>query len=134
VNRVTVLCRIPKTGRPGNTFAIRGLVTWIAAIGSLREKDDWKRHYNYSLIGVGGRKPVRFFSNAAKWPKHDEPFFDIGFNDFKPYLKFNPWITDLFFGWRNSGSFEIKVRADLKKAKKKPPKDTPDPNPTSPAP
>ncbi len=94
----------------------------------------WKRHYNYSLTGFGGRKPVRFFSNAAKWPKHDEPFFDIGFNDFKPYLKFNPWISDLFFGWRNSGSLEIKVRADLKKLKKKPPEDTHAPKQTSPAP
>ena len=82
---------------------------------------DWKRHYTYSVIGVGGQKPVQFFSNAAKWPKHDEPFFDIGLNDFKPYLKFNPWISDLFFGWRKSGSFEIKVRADLKKLKKRPP-------------
>jgi len=89
---------------------------------------DWKRHYSYSVIGVGGQKPVRVFSNAAKWPKQDEPFFDIGFNDFKPYLKFNPWISDLFFGWRKSGSFEIKVRADLKKLKKKPPSDTLDRN------
>jgi hypothetical protein len=45
----------------------------------------------------------------------------IGFTDFKPCLKFNPWISDLFFGWRNRGSLEIKVHADLKKAKKKPP-------------
>jgi hypothetical protein len=94
----------------------------------------WKRHYSYSAIGIGGRKPVRFFSNSAKWPKHDEPFFDIGFNDFKPYLKFNPWISDLFFGWRNSGSFEIKVRADLKKPKKKPPENPHDPNQASPTP
>ncbi len=94
----------------------------------------WKRHYNYSVIGIGGQKPVRFCSNAAKWPKQDEPFFDMGFNDFKPYLKFNPWISDLFFGWRNSGSFEIKVRVDLKKPKKKPPKDTLDPNQPSPTP
>jgi hypothetical protein len=94
---------------------------------------DWKRHYNYSVIGVGGRKPARVFSNAAKWPKHDEPFFDIGFNDFKPYVKFNPWVCDLFFGWRKSGSFEIKVRADFKKLKKSPPKDSQPPNPGGPA-
>jgi hypothetical protein len=78
--------------------------------------------------------PVRFFSNAAKWPKHDEPFFDIGFNDFKPYVKLNPWISDLFFGWRKSGSFEIKVPADLKKLKKKPQSHAQDPNYASPAP
>jgi hypothetical protein len=83
---------------------------------------DWKRHYNYSVVALGGRKTARAFSNAAKWPKRDEPFFDIGFNDFKPYVKFNPWISDVFFGWRRTGSFEIKVRADLKKLKKKPPK------------
>jgi len=91
---------------------------------------DWKKHYNYSVVGLGGEKTVRICSNAAKWPQHDEPFFDIGFNDFKPYLKFNPWISDLFFGWRKSGGFEIKVRADLKKAKKKPPADAPNMNQT----
>ena len=95
---------------------------------------DWKRHYNYSIIGLGGRKAVRVFSNAAKWPKDDEPFFDIGFNDFKPYVKFNPWISDLFFGWRKSGSFEKKVRPDLKKLKKKHLKDARGPNQAIPAP
>ena len=84
---------------------------------------DWKRHYNCSVVSFGGKKIARVFSNAAKWPKRDEPFFDIGFNDFKPYLKFNPWITDFFFGWRNRGGFEIKVRADLKKVRKKTPAD-----------
>ena len=89
---------------------------------------DWKRHYNYSALALGGHKVARAFSNAAKWPKQDEPFFDIGFNDFKPYVKFNPWISDFFFGWRKTGSFEIKIRADLKKPKKKAPEDAPAPN------
>jgi hypothetical protein len=81
---------------------------------------DWKRHYNYSLLSFGGERKVRACSNAGKWGRGKQPFFDIGLNDFKPYLKLDPWITDFYLGWRKAGSFEIKCRADLHKAKKKP--------------
>jgi hypothetical protein len=71
---------------------------------------DWKRHYNFSLLSAGGAKPVRAFSNTGKRQRGDRPFFDLGFNDFKPYLNFDPWICDLYLGWRRNGSFEIKLR------------------------
>ena len=86
---------------------------------------DWKQHYNYSLVSLGGSKKARIFSNAGKWPKNEDPVFDTGLNDFKPYLKLNPWICDFFLGWRKSGGFEIKFRADLKSTKRKPPAATP---------
>ncbi|PWU11498.1 MAG: hypothetical protein C5B50_23220 [Verrucomicrobia bacterium] len=78
----------------------------------------WKRHYNFSLLSFGGNKKVRAASNAGKREKHDNPFADIGFNDFKPYVGFDPWIFDWYFGWRKDGSFEIKFRADLHKHRK----------------
>ena len=40
---------------------------------------------------------------------------DIGFNDFKPYLKIAPPKVDVYLGWRKNGSFEIKARPDLRK-------------------
>jgi hypothetical protein len=83
---------------------------------------DWKRHYDYSVLSLGGEKLARTWSNSAKWDPHKQPFFDIGFNDFKPYFKLDPWISDFYLGWRRNGSFEIKVRAELSKAKKKPSK------------
>jgi hypothetical protein len=72
----------------------------------------WKRHYDFSLFSLGGKEPARAFSNPAQREGGDRPFFDLGFNDFKPYFKLNPWRADLFFGWRGNGSFEIKARAD----------------------
>ena len=81
----------------------------------------WETHYNWSLLGVGGRPTVRVVQNAGKWPHHDQPSFDVGFNDFKPYIKLDPWILDFFVGWRRNGSFEIKFRVDLSKSKKKKP-------------
>jgi hypothetical protein len=77
----------------------------------------WKRHYDYSLFSVGGKQPARAFTNAARREAGDRPFFDLGFNDFKPYLKLDPWVADLFFGWRWNGSFEIKIRADRPRKK-----------------
>ncbi|SPE53233.1 conserved exported hypothetical protein [Verrucomicrobia bacterium] len=80
----------------------------------------WRNHYNLSVLDLGGGKPARVFSNAANWPKGADPFFDFGFNDFKPYLKWNPWIVDFFLGWRKNGSFEIKLRPDLHKRRARP--------------
>ena len=81
---------------------------------------DWKKHYNYSLLALGGGTPVRAASNAAHWPKGSDPFLDLGFNDFKPYVKFNPWLLDFFIGWRKTGAFEIKIRAGHKKPSPQP--------------
>jgi hypothetical protein len=89
---------------------------------------DWKAHYNYSLIALGGGKVARAFSNAAKWPKGTDPFLDLGANDFKPYVKLNPWLLDFFIGWRKTGSFEIKIRIGHKKARSDPPAPTREPN------
>ncbi|MGO8696727.1 MAG: hypothetical protein ACLQVY_03280 [Limisphaerales bacterium] len=72
----------------------------------------WKRHYDFSLFSLGGKKAARAFSNAGQWKEGDRPYFDLGFNDFKPYLRIDPWTADLFFGWRRNGSFEIKMRKE----------------------
>jgi hypothetical protein len=77
----------------------------------------WKRHYDLALFSLGGTKPARAFANTAQRKPGDHPYFETGFNDFKPYLKLQPWRADLFFGWRGNGSFEIKVRADKAKAR-----------------
>jgi hypothetical protein len=72
----------------------------------------WKRHDNFSLFSLGGRRAARVFANAGKWKEDDRPYFDIGFDDFKPYLRLDPWRVDLFVGWRRNGSFEIKMRKE----------------------
>jgi len=81
----------------------------------------WKRHYDFSVLSFGGAATARAMSNSAKWKKTDDPVFDFGFNDFKPYLKCNPWRIDFFLGWRRGGAFEIKCRVDSKKRKPRPP-------------
>jgi hypothetical protein len=72
----------------------------------------WKRHDDFSLFSMGGKKTARAFSNAGQWKEDDRPYFDCGFNDFKPYVRMDPWVADLFFGWRRNGSFEIKLRRE----------------------
>ena len=80
---------------------------------------NWKKHYNFSLISTEKDKGIEVLSNASKWKKGTKKTFDIGFNDFKPYLKIAPPKVDVFLGWRRNGSFEIKARPDLEKKPKK---------------
>jgi hypothetical protein len=116
-------------------ISFRTYVSWTLVRNPLHNFDfyvigsaAWKRHYDFSLLSFGGQAPVRALANAARRGSRDQPFFDIGFNDFKPYFKLQPWIGDLFFGWRWNGSFEIKVRADTAKLKKKPAAVNPSPD------
>lgn len=80
---------------------------------------NWKRHYNFSLISTEKGKGIDVLSNASKWKRGTKKVLDMGFNDFKPYLKFDSSRLDVFFGWRKNGSFEIKAIPNFKKKPKK---------------